>query len=219
MSCFLAETTLGFSLVTHRVVYTLLPFKAERILTPSVLKIHLLAQAVFFIMLVSFMCTPLAGVMFCPVNLRRYYFNAKGTLVIIWMNKVCNYLVGISTVTAYTIVIGVLFFRGNITLRSSAEHRMMTQVAVMSTIGVFYAIYWEFGSLLHIGQTAATTVYENLTLFYYDAVMLPYLLLNTTFREEFLKTFRRKKKTAAVICVPMLEGSVRKPSVSPDGRQ
>lgn len=40
-----------------------------------------------------------------------------------------------------------------------------------------------------------------------------------TFREEFLKTFRRKKKTAAVICVPMLEGSVRKPSVSPDGRQ
>ncbi|EYC21184.1 hypothetical protein Y032_0020g42 [Ancylostoma ceylanicum] len=201
MACFLTDTLIGMCLVAHRVVYTIIPFKAERILTPVVLKIILLFIAVYFIAMTCFMCTPVAGVMYCPRSMTRYIVKASLTMVINWMNTVSNYLVGISTVTAYTFLLIFLFIRGNITFRSNAELRMMVQIAVMSTIGLFYFLYWEFRQLLNLDRQTATIIYENLTLFYYDAVVLPYLLLNKTFRDEFVRTFSRKKQEKKVFCI------------------
>ncbi|KAK6039663.1 hypothetical protein COOONC_22832 [Cooperia oncophora] len=128
MSCFLTQALTGISLVIHRVVYTAIPFKAERIFSPTVLKIHTALLGVIFLGLVGIMCSPYAGLLFCPQTMDRILVKAPATPVIQWMNTVCNYLVGISTVSAYTIVIGVLVIRGNITFHSNAEYRMMIQV-------------------------------------------------------------------------------------------
>ncbi|RCN29901.1 hypothetical protein ANCCAN_24334 [Ancylostoma caninum] len=129
MACFLTDTLIGMCLVAHRVVYTIIPFKAERILTPVVLKISLLFIAVYFVAMTCFMCTPVAGVMYCPRSMTRYIVKASLTVVINGMNTVSNYLVGISTITAYTFLLIFLFIRGNITFRSNAELRMMVQAS------------------------------------------------------------------------------------------
>ncbi|RCN29900.1 hypothetical protein ANCCAN_24333 [Ancylostoma caninum] len=86
----------------------------------------------------------------------------------------------------------------------------------MSTIGLFYFLYWEFRQLLNLDRQTATIIYENLTLFYYDAVILPYLLLNKTFRDEFIRTFSRKKQEKKVFCITVarIDSSDRRASSS-----
>ncbi|KAK6753803.1 hypothetical protein RB195_013031 [Necator americanus] len=141
--------------------------------------------------MLCFMCSPLAGVQFCSQFMTRYIEKASFTFLIDWINTIANYMVGISTITAYAILVSVLLIRGTIRLRSNTELKMMIQIAVMSTIGVFYFFYWEFHHSLNIDLASSTIIYENLTLFYYDAVVLPYLLLNNTFGQRFLATFHK----------------------------
>ncbi|KAK5979225.1 hypothetical protein GCK32_013048, partial [Trichostrongylus colubriformis] len=203
MACFLVETMAGISLVVHRVVHIATPFKAERIFTPVVLKIHMILLVAFFLTLVAVLCSPLAGVMYCPDTMDRYAEFGPVTGAVFGLNKMCNYMVGISTFTAYAIIVVVLFVRGNITFHTNAELRMMLQVSIMSTVGAFYFIFWEFRHLVKMDKVASTIIYENLSLFYYNAVMLPYLLLNPTVRREFLKILQKKRSRCNVLHVEM----------------
>ncbi|WKY08929.1 hypothetical protein Q1695_001811 [Nippostrongylus brasiliensis] len=203
LASFFVVTVAQLSLVTHRVIYTVVPFKVGRFLTPTVLKVHYALIVLVYVALIAVMCTPLAGVAFCPDSLRRFYIDVPGSMVIRWINKVFNYLVGVSTLSAYAIVIGVLVARGNIRMRSNAEMRMMMQVAVMSTVGVFYLVYWECRRFLPLSEMSGAVLYENLTLFYYNALILPYIFLNTTFREEFCRTFWWNRNKSSVKCVVM----------------
>ncbi|RCN49712.1 hypothetical protein ANCCAN_04168 [Ancylostoma caninum] len=129
ITSFLTDTILGVTLILHRVAYTLYPHKAAKILTSKVLKCHLLAILIFHVALFGLMLTPYVGYQFCPKSLQRFPVEGIATPIVLWMNTVCNYMVGVTALTAYSTICIFLFLRGNLTLKSNAEVRLTLQVS------------------------------------------------------------------------------------------
>ncbi|KAK6753794.1 hypothetical protein RB195_013024 [Necator americanus] len=121
------NSMIGVLLMAHRFIYTIIPFKAARILNPTFLKMDMALVVCFFISLLCFLCTPMAGVMFCSQSMARHIMELPLKFLIDWMNTISNYMVGVCTVITYTLLAGVLIARGNIRLRNNAELRMMIQ--------------------------------------------------------------------------------------------
>ncbi|KAL6740958.1 hypothetical protein Aduo_014261 [Ancylostoma duodenale] len=197
ITSFLTDTILGVTLILHRVAYTLYPHKAAKTLTSKVLKCHLLAILIFHVALFGLMLTPYVGYQFCPKSLQRFPVEGIATPIILWMNTVCNYMVGVTALTAYSTICIFLFLRGNLTFRSNAEVRLTLQDR----------------HFLNLDEVPSVIIYETLTLFYYNAEFAPYFLLNKTFRSEclrFLPSSRKKMPTVSVATRTIIPNKTRK---------
>ncbi|XGW05211.1 hypothetical protein V3C99_015973 [Haemonchus contortus] len=201
LTSFFTYVILDGTLILHRVAYTFYPYSAGRVLSKTVLEIYLGFVGALHISIIALMISPLCGYQFCPQTMKRFFTNGPLSPFLVWMNRVCNHVFGLTGLFAYVAICVYLFARGTLRFGNNSEIRLTLQVIVMSTIGMFYFSYFEFHEMLKIPQPTATIIYETVVLLYYNAEFAPYLLLNKTFRHEYFSCRSRHRRIATVFTV------------------
>ncbi|WKY08845.1 hypothetical protein Q1695_001765 [Nippostrongylus brasiliensis] len=200
IASFITVVILSVSLILHRTIYTFYPYTAQRVLSKPVLMVYIIVLLLFHILLCAIMLTPYAGYIICPRTLTRLKVDGILTPAILWINRIGNYMVGFTALISYSIICAYLFHRGSLKFNSKNDMRLTFQVTIMSTIGVFYCVYWEFRGLLRLPEPTSTIIYETLTLLYFNAEFCP-LFLNSNFRDEFARFFLRKKAAGTKVSI------------------
>ncbi|VDO33768.1 unnamed protein product [Haemonchus placei] len=178
VTSFFTYVILDGTLILHRVAYTFYPYSAGRVLSKTVLEIYLGLVGALHITIIALTISPLCGYQFCPQTMKRFFTHGPLSPFLVWMNRVCNHVFGLTGLFAYVAICVYLFARGTLRFGNNSEIRLTLQVIVMSTIGMFYFSYFEFHEMLKIPQPAATIIYETVVLLYYNSEFAPYLLLN-----------------------------------------
>uniref|UniRef100_A0A1I7WQG4 DUF5079 family protein n=1 Tax=Heterorhabditis bacteriophora TaxID=37862 RepID=A0A1I7WQG4_HETBA len=113
----------------------------------------------------------------------NFFFYGSKTFRI---NRLANYVVGTINIISYSVLFTILFIKGNMTFKKNDEIRMTIQVMVMSVIALFVFAYWELWwvnqrskvGISDIELQTSIWITENVALFYYNAMIMPYLILN-----------------------------------------
>ncbi|KAL6741023.1 hypothetical protein Aduo_014321 [Ancylostoma duodenale] len=183
-------------LTIHRLFYTLLPIKAQFILTERVLKICVLSIFVFYISYLAFTLSPLASVVYCPAYF-FFYFEARPFYPLLsMMNQVSNFLVGVVNVSAYCIMFATLFLKGSVTFTTNDEIRMTIQAAIVSFCELLFFLYWEYGPTTGLPEFWKRALDGYSMLIYFDVLILPYLILNKRVKTEMKNIFLKNRRTS-----------------------
>ncbi|VDL77249.1 unnamed protein product [Nippostrongylus brasiliensis] len=175
--CFFSFVMSNFCLTAHRLVYTLFPVIAHKVLSKTIGKVCI--SSIFIFLLVYFIVsmTPLGSTVFCEGLFR--FRNEKRLLkpVVSVMNEVSNYLVGIVNVSAYFVIFTTLYIKGRLNFKRNRALRMTVQVAVVSVLELIFYAYWQYRPRL--GAPTWRKIMDQFSVvLYYDVLMLPYVVLN-----------------------------------------
>ncbi|XGW03260.1 hypothetical protein V3C99_014894 [Haemonchus contortus] len=195
---FFAFVIANLCLTVHRLFYTLLPLKAQFVLTTTVEKICICSIILFYIVYVAITLSPLASVEFCAALFSFHAGRAPLQEVISLMDQVFCYAAGIVNVTAYTIMFTTLFIRGSLTFERNREVQMTIQTALASAFELTFFVCWEILPSV-IPDNWRRTVNGYILLIYYDILLLPYMILNETVKTEMKKLFCKKHYTTSPV--------------------
>ncbi|WKY09952.1 hypothetical protein Q1695_002365 [Nippostrongylus brasiliensis] len=184
--CFFSFVMSNFCLTAHRLVYTLFPVIAHKVLSKTIGKVCI--SSIFIFLLVYFIVsmTPLGSTVFCEGLFR--FRNEKRLLkpVVSVMNEVSNYLVGIVNVSAYFVIFTTLYIKGRLNFKRNRALRMTVQVAVVSVLELIFYAYWQYRPRL--GAPTWRKIMDQFSVvLYYDVLMLPYVVLNRSVQNEMRK--------------------------------
>ncbi|KAE9412084.1 hypothetical protein Angca_001381 [Angiostrongylus cantonensis] len=115
-------------------------------------------------------------------------------------NQVSNYSVVFSNAIVYPTLLIFLRYKRTTSRSLNEEIRLTTQVTLSIGIETAFFIMWEF---ISASRTSKIVIFEISDLLYYNAVTLPYFLMNKGIHEQLKRLFCYRKRSTKVVVFQM----------------
>ncbi|WKY09951.1 hypothetical protein Q1695_002364 [Nippostrongylus brasiliensis] len=166
----------NFAITIHRLIYTAYPFAASSILNKSVTKTILAISCGIFLFFLLSLNTQLMGARWVDSMMAWGIMKSRNVHLFRALNTITNYAVGLINLVCYSALFFILYIRKAISFRRNNEIKMTLQVMCMVTCEFLFFLFWE---LLTVTNGGVLLVFaETTNLLYFDAIILPYLILN-----------------------------------------
>ncbi|EYC21260.1 hypothetical protein Y032_0020g85 [Ancylostoma ceylanicum] len=149
----------------------------------SEIRLMLAAILIFHFVVVILSNTDLLGVRWLDSLMSWMIMSSRNPYVYWVFNSLCNYVVALVNLAAYSILIALLWRRKLISFTRSNEIKMTLQVLCMVTCEVLFFIFWEFGLPEKFGAWNLV-IEETTNLLFFDVLVLPYLIFNKRIHQE-----------------------------------
>ncbi|RCN48258.1 hypothetical protein ANCCAN_05673 [Ancylostoma caninum] len=125
---FFVIVVLNIMLMFHRLAWTLFPFQSMGYMTSKVLFCFLLIPLFVFVAFLVAAHTSILGIYWIDESMIYATVTERSTGFFNFLNTTSNYLIGVTNIICYSVILSYLYIKGALTLRCR-EVRMTVQVS------------------------------------------------------------------------------------------
>ncbi|WKY09956.1 hypothetical protein Q1695_002368 [Nippostrongylus brasiliensis] len=186
---------LNLAIALHRLLYTAYPFTASNIVTETTAKVILSIIPLSFTFFLTVLNTELMGVRWVDSLMSWTSMKSRNALLFRIINRMSNFFVGVLSLVLYSTLICVLVYKKMISFRRNHEIKMTLQVICMVVSEILFFTYWELFNMEGYGSWDLV-IAEVSNLLYFDAIILPYIILNRKIHDELKRVLGDMKKAS-----------------------
>ncbi|KAL6740933.1 hypothetical protein Aduo_014236 [Ancylostoma duodenale] len=188
---YFAVVFLNIAITFHRLVYTAFPFTANEYLSKAVMQVILLGIFLYFLAFIVVLNTDLLGVRWVDSFMTWAHMKSRNPAVFRLLNTLSNYGVGVINIVTYSVLFALLYKRKLISFTDNHEIKMTLQVLCMVFCEILFFLYWQFWNMEGYGAWDLV-IAETSNLFYFDVIVIPYLILNGNIHAQLRRIGRLK---------------------------
>ncbi|EYC20817.1 hypothetical protein Y032_0021g442 [Ancylostoma ceylanicum] len=177
-------------LTIHRLVWTIWPMYAKKILSPRASKALLVGLATFYLLFLIWNLTPYSALVFNKKYMAWYYDPAYPMAWICsTMDTISNYATGIVTTLIYAVIFGFLF-RRRANWRKNREVRVTLLVFCFCAYQIVCFVIWEFIFPMLENKLYLSCINLVLWVIWNGASALLYMIFSVSFRRDLMNMIR-----------------------------